>query len=64
MHVNVSIPFKREGTCKLMQEPLFDNLLEDVSIPFKREGTCKRKRVKETTKMTKSFNSLQTGRHV
>ena len=41
MNMNVSIPFKREGTCELVNArrthttgPRF------VSIPFKREGTC------------------------
>ena len=38
----VSIPFKRESTCKLLDTPA-SGAEDVVSIPFKRESTCKRR---------------------
>ena len=37
----VSIPFEREGVCKVNLTNLFQDCWTRVSIPFEREGVCK-----------------------
>ena len=60
-NLGVSIPFKREGACKVRDGPRWEDQT-CVSIPFKREGACKVAESDAKTSKEISFNSLQTGR--
>ena len=61
--IQVSIPFKREGSFGHADDKNFQLLLDAVSIPFKREGSfglTLEERIRRTFEI--GFNSLQTGR--
>ena len=60
----VSIPFKREGTFRLAANQSCHDVANKVSIPFKREGTFRHSKPWLNFNFLKSFNSLQTGRHI
>ena len=61
---SVSIPFKREGTFRLLIGLFPLCLVYRVSIPFKREGTFRLAIHSNFLNIGFGFNSLQTGRHI
>ena len=64
-NLKVSIPFKRESVSKAIELLPLATGVGVVSIPFKRESVSKAYRKRSAyLKHQKSFNSLQTGKHI